>query len=79
MGRNKSGREEAITDAIERLTLGLNQMRLLSDALNYADVKSSVQKVYERVESFCIKSVKYYNMAPWGTSSQGYKLSEIFH
>jgi hypothetical protein len=56
----------SITDAILRVTLGLEQMKLLADALDHDRVADLVQNVYKKVEIFCEKSVRYYEMAPWG-------------
>ncbi|RYO64861.1 hypothetical protein AA0113_g5780 [Alternaria arborescens] len=65
VGKNKIGREETITKGIERLTLGLKNMEILSDTLEHSDMMRPVQKVYEEVERFCKKSTAYYNMPPW--------------
>jgi hypothetical protein len=41
-------------------------MKLLADALDHDRVADLVQNVYKKVEVFCEKSVRYYEMAPWG-------------
>jgi hypothetical protein len=48
-------------------------MKHLVDAHDDHDVESSVRNVYERVEEFCKKSIKYYNMAPWSVLSRNHR------
>jgi hypothetical protein len=56
-----------------RLTSGLEQMKLLADALDHNRVDELVQDVYKKVGEFCERSTKYYEMAPWGTLSHNDK------